>query len=84
MKLRVKRAIFVGVICVAAMICAMVRWPMHFQTDLTSLLNIGADENWPIQNITDKFSSVVNIVVKSANRMDGEIVAQKIHDAIVS
>lgn len=84
MKLRVKRIIFVVAVCVAAMVCAIVRWPMHFQTDLTSLLNIGVEENWPLQNITDKFSSVVNIVVKSADRIDGEVVAQKIRGAVTS
>ena len=84
MKLRVKRIIFVAVMCVGALCAGLLRWPIHFQTDLTSLLNIENDAGWPIQSITDTFSSVVNVVVRSSDRMAGEIVAHKIRDAITS
>ncbi len=84
MKLRVKRIIFVAVMCVGALCAGLLRWPIHFQTDLTSLLNIENDAGWPIQSITDTFSSVVNVVVQASDRMDGEIAAHKIRDAVTA
>lgn len=84
MKLRVKRIIFVAIILIGVVVTGFARWPIRFQTDLTSLLNLGTDENWPVQDITNRFSGVINLVVQSENRADGEIAAYKIRDIATS
>ena len=84
MKLRVKRIIFAAIILIGVVITGLVRWPIRFQTDLTSLLNLETAENWPVQDITNRFSGVINIVVQSENRADGEIAAYKIRDIVTS
>ena len=82
MKLRVKRIIFVTIICVLGIIALCS--PIRFQTDLTSLLNLGNVDGWPIQYITDRFSSGINIVVQSKDRLNGEIAVHNIRELVNS
>ena len=84
MKSRVKRIIFIATICFVTIFACVLRWPLRFQTDLTSLLKLETDTGWPVQNITERFSSVINIVVQSDNQMDGEITAHKIRTVVES
>ena len=84
MKLRVKRIIFMALICLGVLGVALFRWPMRFQTDLNSLINLDSKTGWPIQDITNKFSSVINIVVQSEDKFSGEKVAHKIRNIVNS
>ena len=84
MKSRVKRIIFIATICFVTIFACVLQWPLRFQTDLTSLLKLETDTGWPVQNITERFSSVINIVVQSDNQMDGEITAHKIRTVVES
>ncbi len=84
MKLRAKRIIFIAIVLIGMVVTGLVRWPIRFQTDLTSLLNLGGAENWPVQDITNRFSNVINVVVQSEGRADGEIAAYKIRDIVTS
>ena len=84
MKLRVKRIIFMALICLGVLGVALFRWPMRFQTDLNSLINLDSKTGWPIQDITNKFSSVINIVVQSEDKFPGEKVAHKIRNIVNS
>ena len=84
MKLRVKRIIFMALICLGTAGVALFRWPMRFQTDLNSLVNFNTVTEWPIQDITNKFSSIINIVVQSKDRFSGENVAYKIRNIVNS
>lgn len=84
MKLYVKRIIFIAILCLGALVVTLFRWPLHFQTDLNSLVNLGTDAEWPVKEITNKFSSVINIVVQSNDKFSGELVTYKIRDIINS
>ena len=84
MKLRAKRIFFIVAMCVGVLCTGLLRWPPKVQTDLASLINLGDDSDWPIQTITDKFSSVINIVVQSSDRLSGEITMHKISETIQS
>lgn len=83
MKSRVKRIIFIVALGVLGAI-ALVRSPMRFQTNLTSLLNIENVDGWPIQTITENFSSVVNIVIQSEDRFAGDMATKQIQDVLNS
>ena len=82
MKLCVKRIIFIIALCIMAVFAIVLRWPLHFHTDLTSLLNADSSKGWPIQNITGQFSSVMNVVIKTPDRFAGEKVAYEIRDML--
>ena len=43
----------------------MFRMPLQTQTDLMSLISINETDQWPTNKISDKISSVVNIVTVS-------------------
>ena len=82
MKLRVKRIIFVAIISVFGVITLFS--PMRFQTSLSSLLNLENVDGWPVQTITENFSSVINIVIQSKDRLTGDAAAFKIRDMLNS
>ena len=84
MKLHVKRIIFTALVCLGMFIAIFMRWPIHFQTDLNSLMDIGGSDKWPIQRIVDKYSSVINIVVQSPDRFKAEQVAYEMRDMVNS
>ncbi|MBQ1927686.1 MAG: hypothetical protein II179_01310, partial [Alphaproteobacteria bacterium] len=66
MKLNVKKIIF-GIVCLCAfLVVCLWRMPLSIQTNLNSLIEINYAD-WPIGNLTNKFSNVVNIVIKSEN-----------------
>ena len=66
MKLNVKKFIFVCVYLIAALVLCLWRAPLSVHTNLNSLTEIN-NSDWPINELTNKFSNVVNIVVKSEN-----------------
>lgn len=55
---------------------------LHFQTDLTSLVAQNNGDDWPIMDITNKFSNVINVVVGARDQMDGIITTAKIRDVV--
>lgn len=66
MKLLVKKILF-GIAVVLGVVATLIfKTPLHSQTDLISLIDINdAGQQWPVNKISDKFSSVINIVVES-------------------
>ena len=66
MKLNVKKFIF-GIVCVCAFLAVCIwRTPLSIQTNLNSLIEIN-HAGWPVAELTNKFSDVVNIVIESEN-----------------
>ena len=82
MTLRVKRIIFIAIICVLGAITLFS--PMRFQTSLSSLLNLENADGWPIQTITENFSSVINIVIQSKDRLTGDVAATEVRNMLSS
>ena len=68
MKLFVKKILFCAFILVGITVTLLLRAPLHTRTDLMSLIEMGtSQEQWPVDKISDKFSSVINIVTESQN-----------------
>lgn len=91
MKSAVKKFLFCLTIVVGIVATFLLCSPLRTNTDLMSLVNITETENqWPTNKISDKFSSVINIVteskdeklaLKSAHKIN-EIVSQKQFDTL--
>lgn len=91
MKSVVKKFLFCLTIVVGIVATFLLCKPLRTNTDLMSLVNITETENqWPTNKISDKFSSVINIVteskdeklaLKSAHKIN-EIVSQKQFDTL--
>ena len=77
MKLNVKKILFVGLYLFALLSVLIWRTPLSMQTNLDSLAKI-SNTDWPTDKLTNKFSNVVNIVIKSNNLNDAENVANSI------
>ena len=84
MKLYVKRIIFIVFMCLGILSVGLFRTPLHFQTDLTSFVNTQNEKDWPIAEITNTLSSVINVVIESSDQISGEIAAQQIRDIVNS
>ncbi len=82
MKLIVKKIIFIGLILVGAIITLMRPGGIHFQTDLTSLIKMDSNDDWPIADITNQFSNVMNVVIQTTERINGEIIATHVRDIV--
>jgi len=68
MKLIVKKFLFCLTIVVGIIVAICFRTPLHTQTDLMSLVDTNnIEQQWPINKISDKFSSVINIVTESGD-----------------
>ena len=68
MKLFVKKILFCAFILVGITVALLLRAPLHIQTDLMSLIETNTNQQqWPIDKISGKFSSVINIVTESQN-----------------
>ena len=67
MKLFVKKIIFCSIIAIGILVVLLFRMPVHTETNLMSLMNDKTRHGWPVLEISDKFSSVMNIVVESSN-----------------
>lgn len=66
MKLLVKKFLFCCAIICGIIATIVFKAPLHIQTDLMSLIEANADhQQWPVNQISGKFSSVINIVVES-------------------
>ena len=66
MKSFVKKILFCFVIIAGIIATAVFKTPIHIQTDLMSLVNTNENsQQWPTDKISDKFSSVINIVIES-------------------
>ena len=66
MKSIVKKVLFCLTIIVGIIATICFCTPLHTQTDLMSLVDTNAvEQQWPINKISDKFSSVINIVTES-------------------
>lgn len=83
MKLNVKKFIFVCVYLIAALVLCLWRAPLSVHTNLNSLTEIN-NSDWPINELTNKFSNVVNIVVKSENFDGAKGTANNIKDILSS
>lgn len=78
MKLIVKRFLFCLTVVIGIVATFLLCKPLHTHTDLMSLMNIsGTQEQWPTNKITDKFSSVINIVTESTDEKTALKSAQK-------
>lgn len=80
MKSLVKRIIFIGLILIGALCVMLMRTPLHLQTDLTSMLNIANSDDWPITDITNKYSNIVNVLIETPDQMGGEIAANQVRN----
>ncbi len=68
MKSLVKKLLFCFAIIAGIVAVVMFKTPLHIQTDLMSLVNTTENaQQWPTDKISDKFSSVINIVVESGD-----------------
>ena len=67
MKSLVKRFLFCLILVLGVVATLVFRMPLHTQSDLMSLVQSNTEQQWPINKISDKFSSVVNIVVESTD-----------------
>ncbi|MBO7066307.1 MAG: MMPL family transporter, partial [Alphaproteobacteria bacterium] len=81
MKLSVKKLAFVCLFLIAGLALCMWRAPVSVQTNLNSLTEIN-NTDWPINELTNKFSNVVNIVIKSDNLWSAENTARAITDVL--
>ena len=66
MKLNVKKLLFGCVYLIAILALCIWRLPLSMQTNLNSLTEI-RNTDWPINELTTKFSNVANIIIKSEN-----------------
>ncbi|MBO7066911.1 MAG: MMPL family transporter [Alphaproteobacteria bacterium] len=81
MKLSVKKLAFVCLFLIAGLALCLGRAPLSVQTNLNSLTEIN-NTDWPINELTNKFSNVVNIVIKSDNLWSAENTAHAITDVL--
>lgn len=65
MKLLVKRIIFCLIIGFGLLGILLFRTPFHTETNLMSLINDNTANAWPVEKISEQFSSVINIIVES-------------------
>lgn len=83
MKLNVKKIIF-GIVCLGALLVLFLcRMPLSLQTNLSSLIEI-TNADWPTSELTNKFSDVVNIVIKSENLNSAKNTANEINDILTT
>ncbi len=79
MKSLVKKCLFCLFIVVGIVIVSVFKTPLHTQTDLLSLINTAdSQQQIPINKISDKFSSVINIVTESEDEKIAQKAAQQI------
>ena len=81
MKLNVKKCIFICVYLIAALVLCLWRAPLSMQTNLNSLTEIN-NPDWPINELTNKFSNVVNIVIQSESLVSAQQTANAITDIL--
>lgn len=81
MKLNVKKIVFACIYLFAILALCLWRMPLSMQTNLNSLAEI-QNTDWPINELTTKFSNVVNIAVKSENFGTAKHVAGEITDVL--
>lgn len=81
MKLNVKKIVFACIYLVAILALCLWRMPLSMQTNLNSLAEIH-NTDWPINELTNKFSNVVNIAVQSENLGAAEQTAGEIIDIL--
>ncbi len=65
MKLLVKRFLFCLIIISGVLATLIFKTPLHTESNLMSLLANNSEQQWPIDKISNKFSSVINIVIES-------------------
>lgn len=83
MKLNVKKFIF-GITCFIALVAICLwRMPLSVQTNINSLVEIN-NTDWPVDELTNKFSNVVNIVIKSKNLNTVQNTANDIQDILAT
>lgn len=79
MKLFVKRILFCAIIIIGIIAALILRIPFNTQTDLMSLVTTNnVSQQWPIDKISNNFSSVINIVTESENEQIAQQSAHKI------
>lgn len=68
MRLFVKKCLFCVAVVIGVIATLFFKTPFQTQTDLMSLVDTGDTQHqWPTNQISDKFSSVINIVIESEN-----------------
>ncbi len=68
MKLLVKRILFCAITAIGLIATLVFKTPFHVQSDLMSLMNTdNVEQQWPVNEISNKFSSVANIIIESKN-----------------
>ena len=82
MKLNVKRILFACICVCAIFVLCWWRMPLYVQTNINSLVNIDTGLNWPVNELTTKFSNVVNIVIKSEDLDNAKTVAGNITNVL--
>ena len=80
MKLFVKKILFISTVIVGIIATLLLCCPLHTQSDLMSLMDTSdIAQQWPTKDVSEKFSSVINIVTESEN----EIIARESANKIV-
>ena len=80
MKLFVKKILFISTVIVGIIATLLLCRPLHTQSDLMSLMDTSdIAQQWPTKDVSEKFSSVINIVTESEN----EIIARESANKIV-
>lgn len=83
MKSFVKKILFCVVVVFGVIATLIFKTPLHSQTDLMSLIDINSTEQqWPIDKISNKFSSVINIIVESNDEKTARQNANKIINSL--
>ncbi len=79
MKSFVKKCLFCSVVIIGVIATLFFRTPLKTQTDLMSLIETtDTQEQWPTDKISNKFSSVINIVTESEDEKKALYGANKI------
>ena len=67
MKLHAKRILFCLFILICLVGVILFRWPIGVQTGLNSLVQFGANDNWPVAQVADSYSNIVSVIIESDN-----------------
>lgn len=81
MKLNVKKILFGIIYLCAIFVLCFWRTPLSIQTNLQSLIEL-QNTDWPINDLTNKFSNVVNIIIESKDFNSAKSVAYEIKDIL--
>lgn len=78
MKSFVKKILFCAIIFIGIIAVLLFKTPLRTETNLMSLVNINSSNHWPVNQISEKFSSIMNIVIESTDEKTAKKTANTI------